>query len=272
METFLESIKAYNLKKEVKMTGLICRSLVNTITIASDEKLRKIGIKLLDLIAPAKLLADFPKTNHGIIIGFNHPSLGEIFRLISLGFKYYTERRFLFPVNLPWFEELIPVEDKLHRLGIYIMPMITPSTEIKLKKLCEGDEERLIKIQNTKVMYERQYMRTAKRFASEGTLIFVAPSATRQAEVISDHIHPTMTLLAHMVYKGSEENAIFLPVTVLEPKRNNRKLNLFKTYGIYPCEPFSASEVKELAEKHSRDFDLAFLTRIDEIYKNRAKI
>lgn len=268
--TVLETLNAYNLKKEVRITGIICRSLLNYVSRSSDdEKLRKKAIKILDFIAPVKLLADFPKTNTGIVLGFNHPSLGEIFRLISLGFKYYPERNFLFPVNLPWFEELMPVEDKLNRMGVYIRPMITPSTETKLKKMCEGDPERLKKIQNTKVMYERQYMRTAKKIASEGSLIFVAPSATRQAEVISDHIHPTMTILAHMIYKGSETNTIFLPVTVFEPKHNNRMLNLFKTYGIYPCEPFSAAEVKELAGNHSRDFDRAFLTRIDEIYKNR---
>lgn len=266
--TFLESINAYNLKKEVKVTGIICRSLVYIVTSSSnDASFRKKVIKILDFIAPAKLLSEFPKEDAGIVIGFNHPSLGEIFRLISLGFKYYPDKKFLFPVNLPWFEELVQVEEKLSRMGIYIMPMITPSTDAKLQKLCAGDDEKLSAIHNKKVMCERHYMKAARKFATDGSIIFVAPSATRQAEVIAKHIHPTMTLLAHMVCKGDSANTVFLPVTVLEPKRNNRMLNLFKTYGIYPCEPFSASAVKELTGKHSRDFDCVFLKRIDDIYQ-----
>ena len=36
------------------------------------------------------------------VVGFNHPSLGEIFRLISLGFEAYPDKPFYFPINIPW--------------------------------------------------------------------------------------------------------------------------------------------------------------------------
>ena len=155
-------------------------------------------------------------------------------------------------------------------MKINLIPMITPSTEAKLKKKFEGNEEKLKDVQHLKTLFERRYMRAAKSFAENRGIIVVAPSATRQAAVISDHIHPTMTLLAHMVYRKDETRALFVPVTIIEPKINNKKVNLFKMYGICPCESFETEEVKALTSK-GREFDLEFLKRIDAVYQKEKK-
>ena len=93
------------------------------------------------------------------------------------------------------------------------------------------------------------------------------PSATRQADVFVDeiarrgegHIHPTMTLIAHRICRDEDSDVTFLPVAIFEPENNDRKFNLFKNYGIYPCEPFSGKEAYELSKGHSRDLDYQFL-------------
>ena len=134
-------------------------------------------------------------------------------------------------------------------------------------------------VQHFKVLLERRYMRAARESAARKEVIFLAPSATRQATVFETpeaargegHIHPTMTILAHMLLKDPDADVSFLPVTVFEPKRGDRKLNLFKIYKIYPCDAFSAAEARELAEGQSRSFDYLFLKRIDEQYNSVVK-
>lgn len=275
--SLLMSIGADDLRREMLPTGFLCRLLVDRVCLGISRgreddiktrvKLRKRTRFHLKPLAPVILDKPLPPLEHSMVIGFNHPSLGEILRLIYVGFDAYPECDFLFPVNIPWYEALTPCIEKLNLLGVYITPMITPSTEAKLKKRFEGDEQALTDLQHYKVIFERRYMRTASAMAAKGCAVFVAPSATRQATVFSDHIHPTMTLLARMVLRSPEAKVSFLPITVVEPKNNDRKINLFKKYVLVPCRPFDSEEVRRLTEGKSRGFDIDFLARIEEQYE-----
>lgn len=283
--SLLKSIGADELRKEMEVVGFLCRMLIdmfcpkslaqnNAPILNQDQiKYREKSTRLLKLISPAKLAKPLATFDNAIVIGFNHPSLGEIFRLLYLGFERYPERKFLFPVNIPWYEALTPSIEKLKYLGIYITPMITPSTEKKLLKKFADNETMLSDINHYKIMLERKYMRTAREMSKENCVIFVAPSATRQAEVFPDndkseeHIHPTMTILARMILRDENVSANFIPVTIIEPKKNNRKLNLFKNYSIIPCTPFSCEELRDLISQKGKLFDYKFLERIDKEYK-----
>lgn len=267
----LYELGAGELHDEMNSVGKLCSFIANRVCREkNDSKLRKRACRTVKPLLPATLKGDFPDCDDAIIIGFNHPSLGEIFRLLYLGFEKYPDREFLFPVNIPWYENMVGIIPQLKRMKISLVPMITPSTEKKLKEKFAGDEEKLKDVQYIKTLFERRYMRTAKQFAEDKGIIVVAPSATRQAVVISDHIHPTMTILAHMVFRKEETRALFVPVAIIEPKNNDRKANLFKMYEICPCEPFETEEVKTLTDK-SRDFDLEFLKRIDAVYRKEKK-
>lgn len=271
--SLLKSIGADDLRKEMELVGFICRSLVNKICKEKDDgKLRTKTVRILRTVAPAVLVKPFPTSEAPVVIGFNHPSLGEIFRLLYLGFEAYPDKKFLFPVNIPWYESLTPSIEKLKRLGVYITPMITPSTEKKLRKRFGNNEQMLDDIQHYKVIFERRYMRIAKEMAAESCAVFVAPSATRQATVFpdnmkdEDHLHPTMTILARMILKNKGINVNFIPVAVVEPKKNDRKLNLFKEYKIIPCDAFDTEQVAALTDGKRRDLDFEFLKRIDDCY------
>ena len=273
----LMSLGAEKLRREMLPVGFICRALVNIICLGETRKYRKRACRLLRLIAPSELTDSFPDEEASIVAGFNHPSLGEIFRLLYLGFEAWPDRHFMFPVNLPWYESLTPAIPKLQLLGVEIMPMITPSTERKLKEQFKDDPEKLETVQSLKVLFERRYMRHARAGADNKSALFVAPSATRQASVFESeeaargegHIHPTMTILAHMMLKGGSKELLFLPITVFEPEKNNRKLNLFKKYVISPCKAFRTEEIVSLSSDGGRGLDYEFLKRIDEKYKRK---
>lgn len=265
--SFLYEIGAGDLKEEMMPAGRLCRLLAEQICKTKDDsKLRKKAISILKTMMPASLKAPFPEVDEAVVAGFNHPSLGEIFRLLYLGFEAYPEKDFLFPVNIPWYENMIPIIPKLKRLGIYITPMITPSTENKLQKRFADDDGKLAEMQYVKLVFVRHYMTLLKNFVQSHDVIMVAPSATRQAQVLSEKINPTMTFIANVVCRKENAEVVFLPVTVIEPRDYNRSVNIFRTYGIHPCEPFSAAEVRELTSK-TKDFDYRFLERIEGIHK-----
>ena len=264
--SILRVLGAKRMKNEMIPPGLFCRALTNLVCLAKDDaKIKKRALKLLKILTPLKTCSEFPKSDEAIVIGFNHPSLGEIFRLLIIAFESYPDREYLFPVNLPWYEAMTCIIPKIEKLGIHITPMVTPSTAAKLNALFSDDEEKLAQVQHIKNRFERRYMKLAGDCAEAGNIIFVAPSSTRQEKVIGDHIHPTMTILAHMVCKKPDTKVQFIPTAVIKPKNGNRGINLFKTYMLSPCEPFKRPEVEALTNK-SREFDLIFLQRIDSKY------
>jgi len=267
----LEEFGAYKLKQEMKFAGALACFLTKYICLAKDNtKLRQRAIRVLKLFFPADAESIYVQSDGAVVIGFNHPSLGEIFRLLYLGFEAYPERDFLFPVNIPWYESLVPSLNNLNRLHITLVPMITPSTETKLNSLLKNDSEKLADVRYVKNMFERNYMRTASEFAMDKSVIVVAPSATRQEVIIPEHIHPTMTLLAHIIQRKNVTDTVFLPITVVKPSNGNRRFNTFRTYTISPCDAFSPEEVKVLSDR-SRDFDYSFLKRIEDQYNKIQK-
>ena len=276
--SLLKSIGAGELYDEMARPGVFCRFLVRIICRNKDRELiRKRTVRVLSFFAPSTLLRGYYRNGGCVVIGFNHPSLGEIFRLLYRGIRAFPDREFLFPVNIPWYETITPVIPLLKNAGITVTPMITPKTESKLIKKFEGDDVKLQNIEHFKVAFERRYMTEVKECAERKGIIVVAPSATRQADVFENeaarrgegHIHPTMTLLAHRICGSEDSEVTFLPVTIFEPQPNDRMFNLFKDYGIYPCDPFSGKEAFELSSGHNRDLDYQFLKRIDEVYSQR---
>ena len=268
--SILNVLGAHDLKKEMIPVGRLCSLVVRIACRTKDDSaLRKRAVSIIRIAAPAKRIGKFPTSEHTVVIGFNHPSLGEVARLLYLGFQRYPDREFLFPVNLPWYESIVPVIPQLERLGIHICPMITPATESKLKAKAAGDEAMLKDIQLLKMIFDHRYVREVKNIAQKNGVIFVAPSATRQKEVISDPVYPSMTVLAHLVHKGGRQS-LFVPVAVFAPIHGNRELNLFRSYYIEPCEPFETDEVLSLVSGKDRAFDYAFLKRIDRVYRQRA--
>ena len=279
--SLLKSLGADDLLDEIMTTGNFCRSLIDLVALEkNDEKLRESMCRALNAVAPTTFFHDMPQDDNCIVIGFNHPSLGEILRLASIVLEHYPQRQILFPVNIPWYETLTADISKLERLNIHITPMITPKTEAKLILKADGNQSMLDDIQHYKTLFEKAYMRAARKCGESKGIIVVAPSATRQATVFQNEeqkrgegsIHPTMTLLARVVLRRAGDRATFLPMTVLEPQVANPNLNLFKEYRLYPCEPFSTEDVRRLTSEHSREFDYEFLKRIDNVYRHKTSL
>ena len=108
-----------------------------------------------------------------------------------------------------------------------------------------------------------------------GGVVFVAPSATRQATVFKNEdefekkedIIPTMSMLALKLYADPEMKCDFLPLAVLPPKGYKRGLNIRKKYKLIPGEMMTSEYIrkkylKDPKVKRLEGFDWEFHKRI----------
>ena len=160
----------------------------------------------------------------------------------------------LFPVNLPWYEALAPFYDKIKMLGIIITPTITPATWGKMIDLGLTKGTPLYEAGNRiKHEFRDMYTNLSHEIIKQGGVIFVAPSATRQATVFKspavyngeEPVIPTMSLLALRLYRDPEMQCDFLPMAVLPPEGFKRGLNIRKKYKLIPGNLMTAKEIRE---------------------------
>lgn len=257
--SLLKTLGAENLRKEMVPVGKVCKAAVDYFVKTTGPKgdpkkhsknARKKMVRGLSKIAPGEYKG-FPKdTKKGLVVGFNHPSLGEIGRIMLMKADVMGESLMLFPVNLPWYEALAPFYDEIKMLGIIITPTITPSTWAKMK-LKKGT---FLYEQGNRIKREFRDMYTdlSHETIKNGGVIFVAPSATRQAKVFKsqavyegkEEVIPTMSVLALRLYQDPEMNCDFLPMAVLPPKNYKRGLNIRKKYTLIPGEVMTADYIR----------------------------
>lgn len=281
--SLLTTLGAEKLRKEMVPVGKICHMainyFINTTGPKNDYKkhqkaARKKLVKDLSKITPGSYKG-FPKdSENGLVVGFNHPSLGEIARILTMKMDIMGDKPMLFPVNLPWYEALAPDFDKIKMLGIIIVPTITPSTwgKMNLKK-----GTKLYEVGNRlKKEFRDLYTDESHAVVKNGGVIFVAPSATRQAKVFKtpevyrheEPVIPTMSMLALRLLRDPEMNCDFLPMAVLPPAKYKRGLNFWKKYQLIPGEVMTADYIRKKYFDHGKaperldGFDYEFHERI----------
>lgn len=262
----LKCAHSAKLRAEMRGTGLVCRAvlwLARVLSGGGDKyrnifRMRKKLASMLAWGAPCKIKGKPEREADCIVMGFNHPSLGEIARFVYVHLKYFDGRFSLFPVNLPWYEALAPRSEILWHLGIILVPILTPSTLKKMSKNVSKSERD--DLQSLASALNNHYIREVQRLAKdEKCVIWVAPSATREAAVFKtealmndqERIEPqTMTLLATALSRTGVKYEL-IPVAVAPAKRAGRGLNLFKEYNLNFVQSMSPDYVEYLRTTNS---------------------
>lgn len=287
--SLLATLGAENLRKEMVPVGKACNTAINYFFRTTGPKsdsakhtkaARKKLVKVLSNITPGSYYGMPKDKKDGLVVGFNHPSLGEIARILTMKIDIMGEKPMYFPVNLPWYEALAPNYDRIKRLGIIITPTITPTTWQKIG-LKEGtflyEQGRRLKHD-----FRNIYIDLSHDALAQGGVVFVAPSATRQTTVFKneqvykkdEEIIPTMSMLAVKLYKDPKMKCDFLPMAVLPPRGYKKGLNFGKKYRLIPGKIMTADYIrkkyfKTKNPKRLEGFDYDFHQRIaDELPKD----
>ena len=285
--SLLNSLGGDKLRKEMVPIGKLCRVVFKYFyrsrkdaekDFKNIKKARKKIAKTLRRIAPFDCdLKKFPKLeDEGLVVGFNHPSLGEVLRILSLKFILYPDKTVLWPVNLPWYESIAKDYDNFKKVGIIITPTLTPSTWQKLQ--VAEDSPIYDMVVNLKRNLRKAYTALSAEVIKDNGMILVAPSATRQSTVFKtkavydqeEEIIPTMSVIAVKLLEANKDvNCSILPLAIKPPKKGGRSLNLFKKYELIPAKPFTMEEIKAKYTdpknpSHLKGFDYDFHMRIAE--------
>lgn len=287
--SLLDSLGAENLRKEMTKVGVACNSIVNylfatTGAFKNEEKhnraARKKLVRVLSKVAPGSYHTVKKPGKNGIVVGFNHPSLGEIGRIMTMKTDIMGDKVTCFPVNLPWYEALAPNFERIKRLGFIITPTITPATWKKLD-LKEGST--LYESANRiKREFRDIYTNMSHDIVKNGGVIFVAPSATRQATVfknkeeydMEEEIIPTMSMLALKLFQDPELKCDFVPIAIMPPKDYKRGLNIGRKYKLIQGDIMDSDYIRKTYmkgknQKRLEGFDYDFHKRLaDKLPKN----
>ncbi len=279
--SLLMTLGSEDLRKEMVPVGKACNAAINYFFGTTGPKYdvekhnqaaRRKLVKVLSKITPGSY-REMPKdTKNGLVIGYNHPSLGEIARILTMKIDIMGEKPMYFPVNLPWYEALAPNFDRIRRLGIIITPTITPSTWQKMG--LNEDTKKYEAANRLKREFREIYTHLSQEAVKKGGVIFVAPSATRQATVFkteeaykgTEEIIPTMALLAIKLLSDPEVECDFLPMAVLPPENYKRGLNFYKKYRLIPGKVMTA---KYIREKYFKTENLKRLEGFDHEFHQR---
>ena len=281
--SLLKTLGAENLRREMVPVGKICNAAINYVLGTTGPKddgaehskaARAKLVQKLAKITPGEYDGFPHDAENGLVVGFNHPSLGEIARILAMKIDIMGEKPMLFPVNLPWYEALATDYDRIKKLGIIITPTITPSTWTKMN-LRKGTPE-FEAGSRLKREFRDLYTKLSHETLLGGGVIFVAPSATRQTTVFkskevydrAEPIIPTMSVLALNLYADPKMNCDFLPMAVLPPAGYKKGLNFWKKYRLIAGERMTAKDIRrkyirghESADKLP-DFDYDFHQKI----------
>ena len=268
------------------VVGPVCRFVMWCIltgdkaTGGEDYWLRKRAkaVRVIRRFFPDQMQGEAPAPDkHGLVVGFNHPTLHEVFGLIAWSLDKYPQKRNNFPTNLPWYESICTISHLMEKIGIYITPLITQSSFDKLVLIHEGDEKKLELISKIREVFLSHYFNIAIDFERTGDNTFAAPSAMRQVTIFpgaadyhNNHgktrLLPAMSGLMLRIARANKDrapNVLFLPVTIIPPRfrlKWVRGLKPFRRFCMIIGRGFSMEEAKALG----RGIDYAFLKRIAE--------
>ena len=232
-------------------------------------------LKKLIRYAPVRVDGVFPRPTFDKchVIGFNHPSLGEVIRIIGVCFEAGAEQEIFLPVSLAWFEIFAKYIPHLNALGIHIAPLITPSLEKDIYTATKNNPNAAVAMNTLRAKFLEFYFKCCRMEAQNHSYIIVAPSATRQETVFSSksaaigqtNVSPVIATLALNLAREKNTDVDYTPIAVIPPEGYKKGLNLFKEYQLCICDSFSGEYIAKLrAERKTRELDYSFLIRIAE--------
>jgi len=275
--TFGESGRA--LKRKIALTGIICRILLffifNPIFMLRARffpnvwhRRKASAVKIVRFFCPFSVKGHQAGTSQGgQIVVINHPTLNDPICAILYIINLYPNREIIIPMNLPWFESVCKYRSRLCKIGVNIVPILTPHTATRL-----GDSDDVSKVQSA---FMSNYVAEFAGTLSRGGLAVVAQQATRrkhlftcpaQAETGKDILSTVTLILLGLRRAKLLEQAFFIPVGVI-PHHVGAKpgLNVFRKYTLNVGEPILATDLAIVKNAAKRPADLHILLKLKEL-------
>ena len=277
------------LKRKIRITGFISRFmmflvfnrfiLLFTKTESAWKKRRRTAIWLAGLFFP------FNKTGHelqhsdnGQIIVINHPTLNDPICAILLAMRQFTDREIIVPVNMPWYESICKYRRCLIKIGVKIVPILTPETAKRLT----SDEETPLKASDIQTLLMANYNAELLETLKKKGIAIVAQQATRRRHVFDnenqkntgENILSTISFINVGIKRAKiKESTDFVPIGVIPYNTKAKpKLNPFRKYTLNIGKPILAANLSEIKNPAKRPADMHILERLAELVPDEYRV
>ena len=213
--------------------------------------------RLLRRWFPAETEGEIPREG-ALVVGFHHPSQGEIPRLLLEIFEARPDEEILLPVALNWFEAMVPAMKYLRRFRLRVMPLVTERflTQLDAEKL---RPETLTMLKNVQLKLMREYYSAVGVALSEHCVVMVAPTAQRQTTIFKTRaeyhgqapLAPVMKAIWRSIRKAGVADAQILPVAVLT-FADGTALNFGRRYRLSFLKPFASEQIEQILASKTR--------------------
>ena len=232
------------------------------------ERRRLFAVRLIRLIFPFRTKGEqVAPSSHSQIVVVNHPTLNDPICAILYLLSLYPDRDLIIPINLPWFEGISRYRSKWLKVGVNLVPVLTPETGKRL-----GTDSRVLEIQRALVnSYTGELMGTLAR----GGLAVIAQQATRQRHIFTgltqsesgEGILPTISLILTGIRRSKLlEQVCFLPIGVTPHRLDTKStLNIFRKYTLNVGKPILAADLAAVKNAAKRSADLYMLQQLMEL-------
>ncbi len=260
--SILSSLKCGIIRKKLFFVALFAR-LVAFLTVRradnnSFEAQRKSLRKLLQKYTPVRFdnASEKPsnyKYDGGSVLAFNHPSLGDIPRLILFSMQDTPDRRIRFAINLAWYEALNPIKGFLDNVGIDLSPIITPKLKEEIIERHPEFKDELSSIEKKLIM---NYGADVVKSLNNHEVVIVAPTATRKQKIfdnsnqcrgIEKYSIDALSFIAKYCtnkkrISGTINDSAIIPLCVMPPIGAKPGLNLKQEYEFCSTDAFRFHE------------------------------
>jgi len=267
------------LKRKIAITGFISRLMLflifNPIALFRAKynpsvwhRRRTAAIKLACFLFPFDTKGhELAPSKRGQVFVINHPTLNDPLCAIVYALDLYPGHEIVVPVNLPWFESICRYRSKLLKIGVNIIPILTPETAKRL-----GSENQISSIQTALMS---NYITEFTKALANGGIAVVAQQATRQRYIFldpaqaesGDGILSTISLILVGIRRAKLlEQTDIVPVGVIPHSLHAKsRLNPFCKYMLNIGEPILATNLSAVKNAAKRPADLFILQRLAEL-------
>jgi len=271
-----------DLKRKIAATGFICRVvfflIFNPIFLirarfypSAWSRRKQKAVRLMRRFFPFDIKGyEAMPTSHGKVFIINHPTLNDPLCAIIYALYQNPDSEIIVPVNLPWYESICVYREKLRKIGVNIVPILTPETAKRLDGDLGNDE-----ISKVQAGLMKNYITEFVQTLSRGGLAVVAQQATRrrylfkdkaQSETGDDILSTISLILVGIKKAGIMEQALFVPVGVVPHSIDAKpKLNPFKKYTLNIGEPILAKDLASIKNAAKRPADLHMLQKLTKL-------
>ncbi|MBQ3464425.1 hypothetical protein IJH27_01170 [Candidatus Saccharibacteria bacterium] len=198
------------------------------------------------------------------VMTYNHPTIGDLFRMLGLVFAHCPNKRVLVPVDAVWYESVVDLLPTIRALGVELLPLMSA----RLRAMSDENPEEFkygTAVPELDMRLSMYFHRRCLDFLAHGEIVLV-PLTMSPKKHIFDNVaqfrgheacsHFLRSIEMKNLSLPGASKTMLLPFAVLPPVNAAKyKMNVKKVFLINLASPLGREKLVKMAFDEDIDFD-----------------